>query len=236
MPEQYAVERRFRQTVGAVMTRIRPACFCLALLCAVSSRYAQAGELRFEQAFDAGGATAALHYRAHYSAGGGVHQVEVWRDRDLRIRRRTDDRVEVHASREAGSAEFDMSILDLEKRIHTSVSRSNLYRIGSFTDWFDLAHGLRHPRGAYQLSRIAAPAGAPAPLQPCAWFELAQHGQASRICWSARDQVPMLILSADGDVVWRIAALDRDAIGADTFAIHDEGFLRNDANQDIEPD
>jgi hypothetical protein len=209
----------------------------LAVLCAAAGAWhAHAGELRFEQAFDAGSSPASLHYQASYRAGGMLHRVEVWRDGDQRVRRRTDDRVEVHASREAGSAEFAMSILDLEKRIHTSVNRSNLYRIGSFTDWFDLAHGLRHPKGAYQLAGIAAPPGAVAPLQPCSWFELVQNGQASRICWSATDQVPMLIASGDGTVVWRIDALEREPIAPDVFAIRDEGFLRNDANQDIEPD
>jgi hypothetical protein len=217
-----------------MMKRITFACLWIALLCAASGP-AHADGLRFEQAFYAGEDAGALHYQASYRASGAMHRVEVWRDGDLRVRRRTDERIEVHATREAGSAEFSMSVLDLEKRIHTSVSRGNLYRIGSFTDWFDLAHGLRHPRGAYGLTSIAAPAGAPASLQPCSWFELAQNGQASRICWSQRDRVPMLIVSG-GEVVWRITALDREPLGPDTFAIRDEGFLRNDANQDIEPD
>lgn len=206
------------------------------LYAAAVALQAHAAELRFEQAFDTSGGQAALHYQANYSAGSTRHRVEVWRDGDRRVRRRTDDRIEIHASREAGSAEFEMSILDLEKRIHTTVSRSNLYRIGNFTDWFDLAHGLRHPRGAYRLGSIAAPVGAPAPLQSCSWFELAQDGQASRICWSAQEQVPMLVLSANGDAVWRITALDRQPITQEALAIHDDGFLRNDANQDIEPD
>jgi hypothetical protein len=236
MPKRCGGKRGPRQASRAIVKRILPACIHMAVLCAAPCVHAQAGELRFEQVFDTGSAAAALHYQASYRAGGAMHRVEAWRDGDLRIRRRTDDRIEVHASRGAGSAEFVMSILDLDKRIHTSVSRSNLYRIGSFTDWFDLAHGLRHPKGAYGLRGIAAPAGAPAPLQPCAWYELAQNGQASRICWSALDQAPMLILSGAGEVVWRVTALDRGPIAPDTFVIRDEGYLRNDADQDIEPD
>lgn len=209
----------------------------LAVLCAAAGCWpAHADALRFEQAFDVSREPATLHYQAAYSAGGMLHRVEVWRDGDRRVRRRTDGRVEVHASRDAGSDDFALSLLDLQKRIHTSVSRSNLYRIGSFIDWFDLAHGLRHPKGAYQLAGIAAPPGAGMPLQPCSWFELAQNGQASRICWSAHDQVPMLIVSGDGNVVWRIDALEQGPIAPEVFAIRDDGFLRNDANQDIEPD
>ena len=238
MPKQCDAKRGSLRAVAPIMKRVFPACLYfiyMAMVCAAASRHAQAAELRFEQVFDAGGAASSLHYQASYRVGGGLHRVEGWRDGELRVKRRTDDRIEIHASRSAGSAEFAMSILDLEKRIHTSVSRSNLYRIGSFTDWFDLAHGLRHPKGAYALRSIAAPAEAPAPVQSCTWFELAQNGQASRICWSAVDQLPMLILSG-GDVVWRITALDRGPIAADTFAIRDEGYLRNDADRDIEPD
>jgi hypothetical protein len=36
--------------------------------------------------------------------------------------------------------------------------------------------------------------------------------------------------------VWRVATLDRKPIASKTFEIHDEGFVRNDANQDIERD
>jgi hypothetical protein len=220
-----------------MMKRMTSAFLRLAVLSAAAAmQQAHAADLRFDEAFSTSGGPAALHYQASYRTGGAPHRVEVWRDGDVRVRRRTDDRIDVHASREAGSAEFEMSILDLERRIHTTVSRSNLYRIGSFTDWFDLAHGLRHPRGAYRLRGIAAPADAPPSLQPCSWYELAQDGQASRICWSAHDQVPMLILSSGGDVAWRITALDHQPITQETLAIRDQGFLRNDANQDIEPD
>lgn len=218
------------------MTWTFPRLAAACALCAASAfQPAHAADLRFEQAFDGSGATT-LHYQASYRAGDMLHWLEVWRDGDLRVKRRTDDRVEVIASRAAGGDEFAMSILDLEKRIHTLVSRSNLYRIGSFTDWFDLAHGLRHPRGQYRLRSIATPVEAPAPLQPCAWFALAQNGQESRICWSAADQVPMLIVSGDGETVWWISALDREPLAANAFVVRDEGFLRNDANQDIEPD
>ena len=220
MPAPYASRRRL----------------LLAVLGAAAFCHAHATELRFDQPFDTGSSPATVHYRASYSAGGAPHRVEVWRDGDVRVRRRTDDRIEVHAFREAGSAEFRMSILDLDKRIHTTVSRSNLYRIGSFTDWFDLAHGLRHPAGEYVLTRIAAPVRGASAVGPCGWFELAQNGQVSRVCWSTLEQVPMLILSGGGEVVWRIDALDREAIGPDAFAIRDEGYLRIDADQDIEPD
>ena len=46
----------------------------------------------------------------------------------------------------------------------------------------------------------------------------------------------MLIVSGDGNVAWRIDAIDFKPIATGAFSMRDEGFLRNDANQDIEPD
>ncbi|MBK4738188.1 hypothetical protein [Noviherbaspirillum pedocola] len=210
----------------------------IAALCAAAafSLQSEASELTFEQVFHQRGEPAALHYQAVYSSGGAEHRMEVWRDADRRVKRRTDDRVETYASHQPGDAEFDMSILDLKKRIHTKVSRTNLYRIGNFTDWFDLGHALRHPKGGYTLSAAMAPKDATKPLQSCSWYELKQDGRSSRICWSAQQHVPMLIAAQDGRVVWRITEIDRKPIPAKTFDIHDAGFVYNDANGDIEPD
>jgi hypothetical protein len=198
--------------------------------------HAEAKDLNFDDVFNAQREPAFLHYQASYHAGGAGHSIEVWRDGERRVKRRTDGSVETYAFHDAGDAEFHMSILDMKKRIHTKISRTNLYRIGNFTDWFDLGHGLRHPKGQYQLTRVSAPKEAPRPLQPCTWYELAQEGHASRICWSANHHVPMLIASPEGRLVWRVTELDRKPIAAKTFDIYDEGFVRNDANQDIEPD
>jgi hypothetical protein len=210
----------------------------LAALCAAAalSLQSEAAELKFEQVFNTKAEPAALHYQAVYRSGGAEHRMEVWRDGDSRVKRRSDDRVETYASHKPGDAEFEMSVLDLKKRIHTKVSRTNLYRIGNFTDWFDLGHGLRHPKGAYTLAAAGAPKDAPKPLQSCAWYELKQEGHASRICWSAQYRVPMLIAAEDGSIVWRVTEVDAKPIPAKTFDIHDAGFVYNDANADIEPD
>jgi hypothetical protein len=210
----------------------------LAMLCtAVAfSLHGEAKELNFDQVFDGKGETASLHFQASYYTGGAEHRMEVWRDHDRRVKRRTDDSVEIYAFHDADDAEFHMSILDMKKRVNTKISRTNLYRIGNFTDWFDFAHGLHHPKGLYQLIETSAPVDAPKPLHSCAWYELTQEGHASRICWSVQYRVPMLIATANGRFVWRVTELDRNAIYSKTFDIRDDGFVRNDANQDIEPD
>jgi hypothetical protein len=198
---------------------------------------AQAADgLRFEDAFIADDGHAPLHYRASYVARGSQHTLEAWLDAGVRLKRVTDGAVEVHAERDADGPEFRMTLLDLRRRIATYVNRTSLYRIGQFTDWFELAQGLRRPRAGYRLVRSAAPAQAPRPIQPCEWYELTQAGQASRICWSPSLRLPLLLLPAEGEPVWRVTEADRDPIPAREFDVDDRGFVRNDAGADISGD
>jgi hypothetical protein len=206
------------------------------LVAAAAPLVAQASPLTFEQAFDDRGEPKVLHYQAVFVSRGVEHRLEVWRDGDRRLRRRADEAVETYALREPGQAEFRLSVLDLKKRIHTRIDRTNLYRIGSFTDWFDLAHGLKHPKGTYQLARAKAPLGIPRAIEPCEWYDLTQGQHTTQICWSRRSRLPLVIRDPGGAVVWKVASLDRSPLPATTFEIHDEGFVRNDANQDIEGD
>lgn len=206
------------------------------LAAALGAQAAAPEDLRFEQAFAADDGSAPLHYRAEYVAGGAGHQVEVWVDRGARLVRRTDDALEIHAERKAGDDEFRMTVLDLRRRIATRVDRTNLYRIGHASDWFALAQGLQHPRGEYRLARSAAPDHAPQAVQSCEWYALAQAGTTTRICWSTASRVPLLIVSPQGVAVWRVTEVDRRPVAAQRFEVRDAGFVRNDANGDIEGD
>ena len=127
----------------------------LATLCvaAAVSLNVPAKEPTFEQIFSEKGEPSALHYQAVFTAKGAEHHLEVWRDGEQRLKRRTDEAIETYAFRKPGDPEFHMSILDMKKRIHTRIDRTNLYRIGNFTDWFDLAHGLKHPMGEYRVAQ-----------------------------------------------------------------------------------
>lgn len=209
----------------------------LATLCVTTafSLHTLAKEPTFANVFSMKGEPTALHYDAVFEAKDGEHRLEVWRDRDRRLKRRTDESVETYVFRKPSDPEFRMSILDRKKRIHTVIDRTNLYRIGNFTDWFDLAHGLRHPKGEYKLAKAAAPDGAPKAVQACQWYDLTQDKQTSHVCWSLRSRIPLLILSG-GRLVWRVTAVNQKQIPTGTFEINDEGYVRNNANQDIEMD
>jgi len=212
---------------------LRLATLCVAV--AVSPNV-PAKELKFEQVFSVQGEPGTLHYQVDFAANGAEHRLEVWRDGDRRVKRRTDEAIETYAFHKPGDPEFHMSILDLKKRIHTQVDRTNLYRIGSLTDWFDLAHGLKHPFGEYQIAKAKEPSDAPKTIEACQWYDLTQGTGTTHICWSAQSHVPLTIQMPDGKVVWRVVALDRKPIASKLFEIHDEGFIRNDANKDIDSD
>jgi hypothetical protein len=206
------------------------------IVAAAVSFDAPANELKFEQVFSDQGEPVALHYQAEFTSKGARHQMEVWRDGGQRVKRRTDDAIETYAFRKAGDPEFHMSILDMKKRIHTRIDRTNLYRIGNFTDWFGLAHGLNHPKGEYRIAKAQTPDGVTKAIKDCRWYDLTQGKRTTHICWSVQSRIPLLIQTQEGEVVWKVTALDMNHISAKTFEIHDEGFVHNDANQDIESD
>ena len=64
------------------------------------------------------------------------------------------------------------------------------------------------------------------------WFCLFFVG----FCWSSRSKLPLLVSAADGQLVWQITQLERKPISPKTFEIRHEGYIRNDANQDLESD
>ncbi len=214
---------------------------CTAAAAVFSASSSHAATLDFDHVFSTRGEPAATHFQATYLAGGTEHHVEVWRDGERRIRRRTDDKAESFAvhdpgNKQSGSPDYHLSVLDLGRKIRTDIDRDNLYRIGQFTDWFDLGHGLRHPKGEYRLVPAATPHGAARAIGACEWVALVQGTQTTHVCWSTTAKLPLLIQAADGRTVWRVTSVDHKTIPDKVFAIQDAGFIRNDANADIERD
>jgi hypothetical protein len=178
-----------------------------------------------------------LHYTALCQARDGGHRMEAWVDQGMRVKRVSDGKLETHAQRaDAHEPEYAMTVLDHERRIATRITRTNLFQLGNFTDWFELAHALRVPRGEYELARTTAPAGVPQAIASCDWYRLAQDGHAVTLCWSEAAALPLVILAESGREVWRVTQLERGPVPASVFEVHDEGFVRNDANSDLERD
>lgn len=78
--------------------------------------------------------------------------------------------------------------------------------------------------------------GAARAIGACEWIALAQGSQVTHVCRNAQTKLPLLIQAADGRTVWRVTSVDHKAIPDNVFAIQDTGFIRNDANADIERD
>lgn len=191
----------------------------------------------FDSAFSVKGEPAALYYKVSYKAHDGAHTLQVWREGQSKLRRRTDDAVDTYVLRTTSDpGEYQMIVVDYQKRITTRIDRNNLIRLGHFSDWFDLAHGLRHPAGQYTLSVSEAPPNTLAPIAKCRWYELQQGNAADRICWSDRERLPLVIWSLQKGTVWRVLEAEHRPLPDDTFQLHDAGFVRNDANADIDND
>ncbi|MBI3524263.1 MAG: hypothetical protein HY066_06995 [Betaproteobacteria bacterium] len=195
-----------------------------------------AGSLDFDNTFNAKGAPQQAHFLANYTVNGARHTVEVWRDKDQHLKRRTDDAIETYLVKPANDPEWRMTVVDLKRKILTNIDRSNLYRVGHFTDWFGLAHALTHPVGSYTLTRTTAPGVTEKPITACKWYALAYGGVSSDICWSHSLRLPMLITGKDGVIQWRITQVDAGPVADDTFRINTAGYVLNDANSDIKGD
>lgn len=197
---------------------------------------AAAASLDFDKTFNDKSEPRQAHLVATYRLGGQEHRLEVWRDQELRLRRRTDDAIETYVDRPAHELEWKMVVLDLKRKVRTDIDRTNLTRIGRFGDWFGLSHLLARPMGSYQLEALAGPAPDDSPVVPCRWYLLTQGERSSNVCWSAKWRVPVMIASAGKGVEWRLTKIDAGPVADDIFRIDDRGFIRNDANEDIKPD
>lgn len=218
---------------------IRPACWAVFFLVSGTGAFAKAApQLTFEKAFDTQRQPAATYFEAQYQSGGKTHTLKVWRDRNLRLRRETDGHITTFVVNKADD-DWTMTVLDSQKKIETVVDRTNLYRVGNFTSWFGLAHGLNPPVGKYEVRAMTKPPtnklDKTAP--PCNWYSYTRNGNDTQVCWSNKLALPTAILNDKGDVIWKITQVSTKPFDlAKTFRFKDEGYIRNDANADISGD
>lgn len=195
-----------------------------------------AASLDFDKTFDRSERDGQTYYEATYLVDGQSHRLQVWRDRNIRIKRRTDDAVEVYLDRPRGEVEWTMSVLDLKQKIRTDVSRTNLMRVGHVTDWFAQGHSLNRPSGPYRLASMDSRVPGVAPIAACRWYLLSQEERASKICWSKRQRVPVVITDEHDRIVWRLTSVGTGPLPADLFEVPSAGYVLNDANEDIHSD
>jgi hypothetical protein len=197
----------------------------------IVSAPACAAPLSWQAAFPVSEAPSQVYFQARYIDARGVpHKLQVWRD-GSQLLRRSDNALDIEVSHDAtGAAHY--RVFDYRRGIVTQVARSNLYRIGVFSDDFSLAHVLTRPRGALALTMGQAQI---LPMGACNWIQISPaQGAASEACWSAQWGVPLEIRQA-GRPVFQIEQLARSA-PAPFMQKQQRDWITVDANQDIDPD
>lgn len=192
--------------------------------------------LNFDTVFATKGEPRQLHVQVLYQTPTGIHRLAISRDGDRRVKRVTDGVVTTLAQHRPGDANFSMQVVDPHKHTTTHVDRTSLYRIGNFTDWFDLTHGLRHPLIAYQLRARAPLSPMPRVPAPCRWYDLTEQGRTVSICWDPANRLPLLIATGPSHPVWRVLSLDRGPLPPGTWELHDQSFVHDDAVRDVSND
>jgi hypothetical protein len=233
------------RTQGSRRTAVRlvtllSVCSLAFVINGLNARAAQMSAANFDTVFSALGEPASLHYEVTFGGEKAPHTLAVWRDGQTRLRRKTDGALDTYVVRDVKDpTEYRMTVVDYERRITTQIDRTNLIKLGQFSEWFDLSHGLRHPIGAYRLQASRAPdaASMSAPVAACKWYALSQDADSEhRICWSSKDRLPLVIWSSQKGVVWRVTKVTPGPIADALFALNDAGFVRNNANADISDD
>lgn len=192
--------------------------------------------LEFDKVFTSRDEPARIHFIARYITSTGSHELEVWREAQKRLRRRTDNNSDAYVQKSKGPEDWSMVLYDHQKKIASQLSREALIKLGQFTDWFDLSHGLTRPFGQYQLNvsskewteKVTAKS-----LSRCQWYDLQQNGQTSHVCWSADHHLPMLILGPNEQVVWQITEVNTKAADPSVWKKPQQGYLFNNASKDI---
>lgn len=204
------------------------------------------GTLAWEEAFDTSAAPPSVHFRGSYTDGKGTadgrrtadgkakeHRFEVWREKDARIVRNTDDRLVLYAER-AADGSYVYKLVDKARRLLIDVRQENLYRLGRFSDWTSLSTMLQKPSQAYRI--VDMKRTEKANLGACQWFRVEIGPKVEEVCWSKTWGLPVTMREAGAQQGFRfkIDAADRQPNAA-AFRIDDKGLVAIHADEDIHP-
>jgi hypothetical protein len=216
--------------------------FAVCLLCIFPAAplLAQGMPSEWEAAFPTASAPARVYFRAHYLDGDErTHELRVWRDGQQRLRRRTDDTIDLYVDRNK-TGELDFRIVDYARHVVIRADRTAFHRVGRFTDWIGLADVLDVPHGIYFVSKLSGQSNS-SPRGECAWFRLetsVPSTKQSDICWSREWGVALTIetTNSKGEILTQFSIDEVNAFEPDhaTFAIDAPQFVEIDARTDGE--
>ncbi|MHB1621526.1 MAG: hypothetical protein ACYCTY_16510 [Sulfuricella sp.] len=201
----------------------------------------------WNKAFPTAAAPSNVHFIAHYFDDRGTrHQIEAWRSGHNFLHRRTDGRIDLYAVAEQPGGEVHYRMVDQHRKIVADVSRTNLYRIGVYSDMFGLAHVLDTPKEPYHLENIGRD-GAPKDIKAkgCQWHALVRTQSKptrSLVCWSAAWGLPIVIVDADAALkeVFRTDRVEKIDSKQAIKTLHalpptPEGYALVNVNEEIDP-
>jgi hypothetical protein len=187
--------------------------------------------LRWERLFSADGAPT-VHARVRYrDPAGKEHRLEIWRSARA-LRRDTDEKLSLVVERRPGGDDQYHVVNRAGGRAY-DVSRDQLYRIGSFPEWTQLATLLTRPKGEL---RVDAGKEAHTAAGACRWYEASTDKARERICWSRSLKLP-LVVEQELDGRWSPAVTVDEAraqtIDAAIFRVHTDA-TRIDVDHDLD--
>lgn len=177
--------------------------------------------------FDATG-PAYTHYRARVVDGAGkAHRLEVWRDGDRRVRRLTDDRVEMFAERRANGVA--LVVHDRGSQRTYTADAQEMLGMGRTIHWTDVAYGLRLPvvdaAGGPPLTggqevRTKVPG-----VESCQEYTVGTGRQRFSFCWSAALKLPVTVKTGRGVTLFQLEEASTEALPATIFEAPDAPSL-----------
>lgn len=233
--------------------------FCLTLGCGAAwlaapapRAFSQAGtnthaaSLDWDRAFAENSGARPVHFIADYTDARGPHRLEEWRTGVTHLRRRTDNRIDLHAdmvhpSSSSGAADYLWQIVDLDRKIDNRISSGAMMRAGMFYSFYSMAHVIARPAGRFRLTALAGEPTVHAAGHTCSWFEVVPDGQTPmRICWSPELGIPLetRALGADGKISasFHLRSVDGNPVAPSVFAVNPAGLTVHDHDRMVEDD
>lgn len=204
----------------------RVSCALLAAACLAVPAYSQAGQvpahamritqqfspltappaltgpsLDWDQTFRDARPATPLHFTAAYQDSiGKLHHLEEWRLGQTHLRRRTDDRIDLHADAIQTQAkdqpiQYQWQVLDLQQKVDHRISSTGMLRLGMPYSYYSMAHVLTRPANRFEIHAVPG-------LKPvfwtntsARWFDISIAGKpVTRVCWDATLGIPLRTL------------------------------------------
>jgi hypothetical protein len=146
----------------------------------------------WSEAFSPHGGPKTLELQALYTDDAGhEHKLHLWRDGERRLRRKTDESLDLYVEKST-NGEYAYRLVDHGRKLIISADRSNLFRFGIFTDWAGLSRVVVRPKGTVAVHSLDRKGELPG-LGACRWFSVVDKVRHEEVCWSSKWGVPLMI-------------------------------------------